>query len=79
MSFTTTLDLFSMHSRITKEPRTYTCNLCFDLERLFINSIAIEKENCMFECPYRALQLDTGRPKQFKRGHIFFVHLVESD
>jgi hypothetical protein len=79
VSFTTILDLFSMRSRIAMEPKTYTCNLCFDLERLFINSIAIEKENCMFEYPYRAPRLDTGRPKQFMRGHIFFVHPVESD
>jgi len=79
VSFTTILDLFSMHSRITKEPKTYTCNLYFDLERLFINSIAIEKENCMFEHPYRAPRLDTGHSKQFMRVHIFFVHPVKSD
>lgn len=79
MSFTTIWNSFSTHSRITKEPKTYTCNLCFDLERLFINSIAIEKENYMFGHPDRAPRLDTGHSKQFMREHIFFVHPVKSD
>ena len=79
MSFTTISDSFSAHSRTAKEPKTYTCNLCFDLERLFINSIAVEKENYMFEYPDQAPRLDTGHSKQFVREHIFFVHPVESD
>jgi len=68
-----------MHSRTATAPKTYTCNLCFDLERLFINSIATKKENCMFEDPDQAPRLDTGHSKQFMREHIFFGHPVESD
>jgi hypothetical protein len=79
VSFTTTLDLFSMHFRITKEPKNYTCNLSFDLERLFIDLIAIEKENCTFEYPYQAPQLDASHSRQFVHVHIFFVHPVKSD
>lgn len=68
-----------MHSPTATEPKTYTCNLYFDLERLFINSIAIKKENYMFADLDQAPRLDTGHSKQFMREHIFVVHPVESD